>query len=875
MSDKNYGPATSGYRDPEGRSFETVVYQAAKPVLDIELNLAQDAGQDMNLRLQRRTYPSGWLSEEFTNDYASYVWAYTGIPVANQLTLWPFQAIVNGWHLRITNTNYNTAGINAVDLGASPVGVGSKRTDFVILEVWRRLLPAAPATTGKSPTGRIWQNGNVKIAPADDLALNYSDDILDGAVGSETTKRVQIQYRLRVINGIDLFTYSFGFNDPTVVAHSVPASAAAPDGVATVFTYSNQSSSSDSGLWRAGNGDPSNTLGTVDGYIYALPLCAVFRRNSTAFDRNTNTNGGVAYPGPSDRPDQLFTDIVDSIDVYDMRNGTSPSGWDYTELLQKNTGLLLENLARTEIGSTLLGGGVEGSTLLWADEIGLSNANGGDGITTGDTPGAEFIGEFDAVRRAFSDRPTYETIVLNFSPSDQSGAPSATWVMGRTITISPSALGVWPYLPFNWTAFAPSNVTILDVTRTAFVGTSPGQLSFNATANFLVQGLGALPQGAITLTIGSVTDGVNTATTEDLYVTILVAYPPGVGLTKTPTSVLGTSGPYVNGVLINNPAQLPAGSPILYASLVSPSLNYVNREVRLEYLTASHTFSYRPGAGASNNVLYLPERPYLFALPSITINGSPYVGGILISAYQLTLDPGSVVSGDDVFISYQSVRALPQNGEQLTVYYQTVPPQTIREALLPTNLSLDATSISQNMFVITAGSGADGEAYPYPYQYVQAGAVYPSSSGTYAGDHELDGDLRVSIQALYTDTGFMQVPVHLPLAPAPSSMSFGRSPGDADVEGRTYYKTTPFYKMLAVGPTLSDPKKHKNLLPVLCEVPSNYPFAYRGELVLVILSRWASFDDSNSVGFLSDLTQNTTSASIYRLKGNLLSNRRT
>lgn len=872
MSDKDYGPATSGYRDPEGRSFETIVYQAAKPVLDIELNLAQDVGQDLGLRLQRRTHASGWLSEEFTQDYESRIWDSTG--AANALVMKGFQAIVNGWHLNISNTNNNT-GLNVVSLGACPVGVGAKRTDIVILEVWRRLIPAAPATTGKSAAGRIWRNGNVKVAPADDLVLNYDDDILDAPVGAETTKRVQIQYRLRVINGIDLFTHPFGFDDPAVVAHSVPAAAAAPDGVATAYTYTNQYAASDPGLWRAGNGDPANALGTVDGYIYALPLCAVFRRNLTAFDRNTNANGGVASPGPSDRPDQLLSDIIVATDVYDLRNGVSPSGWDYTELLQKSTGLILENLARTEIGTTLLGGGVEGPTLLWSDEIGVSNVNGGDGVVTGDTPGAEFIGEFDAVRRAFSDRPIYETFVIKFSPSDQSGPPSANWVIGRTLTISPSALSIWPYVPFNWAAFAPASVTIPDVIRAAFVGSSPGQVSFEANANFLVQGLGAVPQGTITLTVNSLTDGTNTATTEDLYVTLLVAYPSGVGLSRTPVATLGTSGPYVNGVMINNPAQLPAAAPILFDSLVSPTINSVNREVRLEYRTSSHTFSYRPGSGALNNVLHLPERPSVAILPSVTINGLPYGGGVLVQDYRVTLDPGSVVAGDDVIITYQSVRALPQNDEQLTVYYHTVPAQTIRDALLPVSISLDAKSVAQSLFVVTAGSGAEGAAYPFPYQYVQAGAVYPSSGGTFAGDHELDGDLRVSTPAVFTDTGFMQVPTHLPLVPAPGNLAFGRAPGDVDIEGRTFYKTAPGYKMLAVGPTLSDPKKHKNLLPVLCELPSNYPFAYRGQLVLVILSRWASFDDSNSVGFHSDLSQNTTSASIYRLKSNLLSNRRT
>ena len=85
--------------------------------------------------------------------------------------------------------------------------------------------------------------------------------------------------------------------------------------VATLFPYTSQSAAGDPGLWRAGDGVPTNTLGTVDGYMYALPLMAVVRRNTAAFDRNSNHNGGVASPGPSDRPDGLFYDIVDARDI--------------------------------------------------------------------------------------------------------------------------------------------------------------------------------------------------------------------------------------------------------------------------------------------------------------------------------------------------------------------------------------------------------------------------------------------------------------------------------------------------------------------------------------------------------------------------------
>lgn len=874
MTSKNYGPGASGYLDPSQRNWETTVYQAAKPILDKELNFIQDVGQDAALTLQRRSFPSGWISDDFLNnvDAGLFIGEYLTGNMAQVPPLW---AHVNGWTFPVAYTNDNTGG-NVIDLGVCPAGIGSKSDDLVILEVWRRLIPAGPSTTGKSPTGRIWLNGNVKIAAADDLTLNPADDILDGAVGAETTKRVQIQYRLRTINTIDIFTYNFGMNAPTVIANTVPASPAAPDGVASTeaFTYVNQSFNGDPGLWVAGDGNPANSLGTVDGFMYAIPLMMVFRRNTSAFDRNTNQNGGVVYPNPSDRPDNFWSDIIEARDIYDLRNGVAPTGWDVNEVLQKNTNFLLDNVNQTEVGTTTIGGGQDGHTVMWADEIGVSNANGGDGVITGDTPGAEFIGEFDAVRRVYSDRAVYETIVLKFLPNSVGVSPGgANWTNGTTITISPSALPIWPYAAFNWSSFAPSEVTILDVVRTVFAGDTGGQIAFNASANFQIQGLGGVPQGAITLTIRSLTDGTNTATNEPLFVTLLVAYPPGVGLSKTGTAEFADNGniPTQGGVYINNPAQLPAAGPIFYSALTH-GFNFPNREIRLEYETLAHTFSYRPGTDPANNVFYLPERP-IDGTVTITVNAVPYVGGIAVDQYTITLDP-VFAGGENVVFTYQSVRALPQNDEQLTLYYEARLPQTVREFLLPTTLDLTSKYVAQSMFVLTAGSGADGAAYPFPSGYVQSGGVYPSSGGTFSGDHELDGDLRVSLTTLYTDTGFMQLPVNVPVVPSPNGVSFNRAPGDSDIEGRTFYKQANGYGFLAVGSALSDPKKHKNVLPMLCEIPGDNAFGFKGQLVLVLLSRWGEFDDTNKVGFVSDLAQNFTTASVYRLKGNLLSNRR-
>ena len=873
MTVKNYGPAVSGALDPDGRNWETLVYQAAKPVLDKELNLIQDAEQAAALSRIRQTTTSGWITDAFVNSSNPSLLSSV-LLVANTVQFKPMVALVNGWVVTVAYTDEATSN-NRLSLGAGPSGAGSKRTDLVVLEVWRRLIPAAPSATGKSATGRIWRNGNVKIASGQDVTLNYADDTLDGQVATETTKRVQIQYRLRVINGVDLFTYPFGINDPSVVANSVPAAAASPNGTATAFTYTNQGANGDAGLWRAGDGNPANTLGTVDGYMYAIPLTAVFRRNTTAFDRNSNHNGGVTYPTASDRPDGYRADIIETRDLHDLRMAVSPTGWDLSELLQRNLNYLFDNTNRTEIGATLIGGGVHGNTVLWADEIGITNANGGNGTTTGDTPGAEFIGQFDGIRRTYSDGYVYETVVVKYLPT------GGTWDEGETVPVYYSAFPPWPYNPFNWLSYVPANVRVMDVLAATFAGTSGGQITFrDAINNFFITGLGRPLVDIELLLFLNDTEGTNetagmTVTNEDLYVTYLIAYPLGGGLAKTPAATFADSGSFKKGVVVNNPAQLPATSPVHYSALMDPVFEPANREVSLTYRTVQHSFTFRTGA---NGVPFfdMPERVDATQPISITVNGSPFGGSITVDStgYRVTMTPAQTVART-IVITYQAIRPLPQNGEQLTVFYEARVPQMVRDALLPASLTLAPKLASDHLYVLTIGTGAvGGTAYPFPLQSVQSGAIYPGSGGTFTGDHELAGPLNLNLPVMTMDTGFAQLVTHIPAAASPESLVLQRSPGDVDAEGRSYYKSQGGnYAFLVAGMSLSDPRMHKNVYPVLCQLTADTSFGFKGEYVLVLLTRWSS-GDTNTVFFNSDLSQNLTAASVFRLSGQLLGNRR-
>jgi hypothetical protein len=821
------------------------VHQAGKPLLDKELNLSSD------LRYKPTT-PSGWVTDDGLS--SSTCAPFLDLSQAsNKVTFTPFKAVVNGWALDVLHTSVLNG--NYLDLGAAPVGAGVKRTDLVVLEVWRRLVSPAPDATGKSPAGRIWLNGNVKLFDAGDPSLdldnNLVDDLLDVNVGSETTKRVQIQYRLRVVHGVDVYAYPMALDDPNVLAHSVPVSASAPDGVVSAFSYIK--STTDDGLWLAGNGNPSNSLGTVDGFTYAIPLCIIFRRNSTAFARATNHNGAGISSGTSGRPDGLFHDLMVLEDFADMRR--SVGFWNFDEALEKNVNAIFDNALCTEWGTTAHGGGCNGHTYLWADEIGLSNANGGDGVITGDTPGAEFVGEFDAVRREFSDRSVYEVATIRIPKT------SGNWTIGGTVNIEPSALEVYPYAPFNWAAFAPSSVTFVDVLQARFVGYDVSHRGATASLS-RVTNLGARPQGAITLTLGTIPAGV---TNEDLLVDVLVLYPTGVGLAKTAVATFGSA-----SLTYNNLSQLPATSPIRYDQTVF-DLDSVHREASLRYTTLSFTLNLS-AEPADGTVVHMPER--VWELVSVTVNSVPATATVSTDGRTLTSLSPAATTGQVVAVTFKAVRPFPQNGEQVAIWYHARAPQTIRGANLPSPLRLFPRLFSNNLYAMSIGSGSPDEGYPFPMAYVQSGAIKVPTGGSFGGDYELDSKAHLSVANFDADTGLIRLGTFVGMVPNPQDFDFSRpgGVGEVDAEGRTYYsRPEGSYLPNAYAQDLSDPKRHKSILPVLCELREDSEFGRKGQLVLVLFNRWASFDRVNGVYFDEDINTNVTCASVYRLRGNLLS----
>lgn len=302
---ESFGPGVSRTLSALARQFSAVVWQADKPPLDSELNLMSQVEWENLAQMVRAQVHSGFYLDP-TRCEADYI---TDPLNANQFTLSPpldvlgnvedaspMYAVVNGWVIPVAGTDMPEGGgydstANRVRLYPPPTT--DARTDFVFLEVWQTLVSPTPSAANKPSATELWKYGNTQYN-----GINVPDQMEDPAIGFETTKRVQLQYRIRVVGSgdsagvsIDLLNYPDGLTDPQVLGQGTAGS---PVGG---FTFANMRDQlGDPSLWRAGDGDPANALGTVDGYVYAIPICGVFRRNTGAFTAvtsggNPNQNG--------------------------------------------------------------------------------------------------------------------------------------------------------------------------------------------------------------------------------------------------------------------------------------------------------------------------------------------------------------------------------------------------------------------------------------------------------------------------------------------------------------------------------------------------------------------------------------------------------
>lgn len=360
----NFGDGVSRVLEPLSTQYLEVIYQEGAPPCDSEFNLMGQLASGMLRQSTLSGSPSGWLgnevnfSKDFVTDPSWSNWFKFGLQSSSdhQSVMW---ANVNGWLIPVTGTRTglppgsanNSDTWNKILLDPPPGSAGDARADFVFLEVWKARISPNPSILNKPNAAAIYRYGNVEGG------FSYlPDDLIDPEIGEPTTERVQLQYRIRVVKGlVNLSANPDGF-DPTVV--KAQGSQSTPPSVGGYVFTNMKSLLGDPGLWRAGDGT-ANNLGTVDGYVYAVPICVVFRRNGTDWDGNPapNLNGSFnRNPTAVDRNGDLtFSPIALNTN---MTAGTSYSSINIT------TTSVMPTTGTIRIGDEILTyNGVTGSTL--------------------------------------------------------------------------------------------------------------------------------------------------------------------------------------------------------------------------------------------------------------------------------------------------------------------------------------------------------------------------------------------------------------------------------------------------------------------------------------------------------------------------------
>lgn len=437
---KTYPNTVSRTLTPENKSLLTVIGRHDKRLTDAELNLIQDIQDYKRTKVLENTTFSGCLSAgPFMFDQTQT--KYLKIPA--------FDVLFSGNVVTIGGNLSSNLALNSVYV-PNPIqwDGGSLNDDasilVVYLEMWFKSLD--PETgDGYAVIGTdkfFYPNGCVDGA-IDNL---IPDDTIDPFQGSATSARAQIQWALRTARlplSYNFEKYLYGL-DPAVTPDAGEVFARGPipsDQEPTTFKFSNMGSiNGDSGLWRAGDG--GTTLGTMDGYSYAMPIAVFFQRNTGYYDLTTNPYGcaaresqeqsGTLASGVSGRIDGKFCDVVYPEDVIDTRLTVSLTGYDYDRILKQSfhdviSGETNIKLARGEepgSKSTLLG-----SRLEYAVNIGRN------AVTNTDK-----IGTFDGYRNGFSsDQRLYKVIESRTINQKVDGTQGSAWALNDSVVVQLNA----------------------------------------------------------------------------------------------------------------------------------------------------------------------------------------------------------------------------------------------------------------------------------------------------------------------------------------------------------------------------------------------------------------------------------------------------
>lgn len=272
--------------NPGNSSFSMVTFQQAKPLLDSELNLSQQIQNKARADILRALLSPGILSMTTITDVTNR---------KNALRISNAVANVNGWLVYLKGQNRSDA-LSDIVFSAAPYN--GSREDLAFVEAWFE--EVAPSGSPEDDDENVYRYGGIASG-------TIANDLQDSVAGDETTRRIQLRWNIRTVADVDFASHASGVDD----GNRVKARAGAQSD--TNYAFGNVGN----GLYRAGDGSSAacTTLKCVDGYVYAIPLFRVHRRNQTAYNKTDNPYGAPAYNSGTQIATGLYHDVIAAQDV--------------------------------------------------------------------------------------------------------------------------------------------------------------------------------------------------------------------------------------------------------------------------------------------------------------------------------------------------------------------------------------------------------------------------------------------------------------------------------------------------------------------------------------------------------------------------------
>lgn len=439
---KSYGGLVTRTVAVQDRSFLNVLFEKKKPVLSSTQTLQADITTESRRLANQVQSHSGIVSRRLALNESEFIPTRNSLfptisDKPNEFLIQGFSLLINGYILDVRGSRVNGGSLfsqdwNSIELNAPPSS--GQRTDLVFLEVWPAVVTSG--TPANRPSAdEIYPLGNRNWGDA-----FYDDDLVDTSFSPSrpTDGRIQLQYQFRIVNGVNRNVNTDPMLDSTVKAQG-------NNGSLTAYSFTRRTAELDSGLYTAGDGSSTarSQLGSVTGYVYAVPIALISRRNSAPFDVSTNPNGSavsVASASPSDRPDGLFYDEVIEDDIEDLRHSVPTSFLDLEELLEKEVTSIIRR-DRNDIRLSLTGS-QQSSLILQSDALSVP-----------DLPGIREIAEPDGVRSQFITTGPKQVAVDTVIPNtpDSTGQVRLNIVSGNVfVTVEVDAPNVLGTVQLKW-----------------------------------------------------------------------------------------------------------------------------------------------------------------------------------------------------------------------------------------------------------------------------------------------------------------------------------------------------------------------------------------------------------------------------------------